>query len=65
MMENNKIKPPEYVVIREVLIPFQRIYGEIIEISGTALNILPIPTAVAIIPKIAVNEPMRIILSKW
>ena len=64
-MENNKINPPENVVTREVFKPFHKICGAMFEISGKILKALLIPTAVAIIPNIAVIEPTNIILSMW
>ena len=65
IVANNKIKPPANVVTREVFKPFHKIFGAIIEVSGTILRALLIPTAVAIIPNIAVSEPINIILSMW
>ena len=64
-VENNKIMPPANVVTREVFKPFHKICGAIFEISGTILRALLIPNAVAIIPNIAVTEPINIILSMW
>ena len=65
MVDINNINPPEKVVTKEVFKPFHKICGAILEISDTMLKALLIPTAVAIIPKIAVNEPNSIILSIW
>ena len=59
------MNPPENVVTNEVFIPFNKICGATFEISGTILRALLIPTAVAIIPNIAVTEPINIILSMW
>ena len=64
-VENNNIKPPVYVVTKEVFKPFHKIFGAIFEISGTILRALLIPTAVPIIPNIAAAEPINIILSMW
>ena len=64
-VEKNKIKPPENVVTKEDFKPLHKICGAIFEISGTILKVLLIPTAVAIIPNIAVTEPINMILSMW
>ena len=64
-VENNKIKPPEKVVTKEDFRPFHKICGAIFEMSGVKLKTVFIPRAVAIIPKIAVTEPINIILSMW
>tara|TARA_B100001741_G_scaffold295918_1_gene279386 strand:- start:284 stop:643 length:360 start_codon:yes stop_codon:yes gene_type:complete len=64
-VDKNKIKPPENVVTREDFKPLQRICGAIFEILGERLKALLIPTAVAMIPKMAVAEPINIILSMW
>ena len=64
-VENNKINPPENVVTREVFKPSNKICGAIFEMSGAIFQALLIPTAVEIMPNIAVNEPTNIILSIW
>ena len=62
-VEKNKIKPPENVVTKDDFKPLHKICGAIFEISGAILNALFIPRPVAMIPKIAVNEPINMILS--
>tara|TARA_Y100001970_G_scaffold275305_1_gene376366 strand:+ start:180 stop:374 length:195 start_codon:yes stop_codon:yes gene_type:complete len=64
-VENNNINPPENVVTIEVFKPFHKICGAIFEISGAIFKAFLIPTAVAIIPNMAVAEPINIILSMW
>ena len=65
IVENNKVTPPAKVVTKEVLRPFHKIFGAIFEISGKILKALLIPTPVAMMPNIAVAEPINIILSVW
>ena len=64
-VENNKIKPPANVVTKEVFKPSNKICGAIFEISGAILQALLIPTAVEIMPNIALSEPINMILSIW
>ena len=64
-VEKNKIKPPENVVTKADFKPLHKICGAIFEISGEILKALLIPIAVAMIPKMAVAEPINIILSMW
>ena len=64
-VEKNKIRPPENVVTNEVFKPFQKICGETFEISETILKALLIPTPVEMMPKIAVPDPINMILSMW
>ena len=64
-VENNKMNPPANVVTSEVFKPFNRTSGATFEILGTMLHALLIPTAVEIMPNIAVSEPINMILSMW
>ena len=64
-LDHEVITSPEKVVTKEVLRPFHKICGAIFEISGTILKALLIPTPVAMMPNIAVAEPINIILSVW
>ncbi len=59
------MKPPENVVTNEVFKPFHKICGAIFEISGTIFKVLLIPTPVDMMPKIAVPDPINMILSMW
>ena len=59
------MKPPENVVTNEVFKPFHKICGAIFEISGIIFKALFIPKPVDIIPKIAVPDPINMILSMW
>jgi len=64
-VEKNKIKPPEKVVTKEDFKPPHKIFGATFEMSGVKLKAPLIPIPVAIIPNIAVTEPINIILSMW
>ena len=64
-VEKNKMKPPENVVTNEVFKPFHKICGAIFEISGIIFKVLLIPTPVDMMPKIAVPDPINMILSMW
>ena len=59
------MKPPANVVTREVFKPFNRMCGATFEILDTMLHALLIPSAVEIMPNIAVSEPINMILSMW
>tara|TARA_B100001287_G_C22422330_1_gene407462 strand:+ start:354 stop:668 length:315 start_codon:yes stop_codon:yes gene_type:complete len=64
-VENNKMNPPANVVTKEVFKPSNKICGAIFEILGTIFQALLIPTAVEVMPNIAVSEPTNMILSIW
>ena len=64
-MESNKTKPPENVVTKADLRPFHKIWGDIFETSVAILKAELTPAHVERIPKIAVNDPIRMILSMW
>ena len=64
-VENNKTKPPENVVTKADLRPLHNIWGDIFDTSVVILKAALTPAPVEIIPKIAVNDPIRIILSMW
>ena len=64
-VERNKIRPPENVVTNEVFKPFHKICGAMFEISGIIFKVLLIPTPVDMMPKIAVPDPINMILSMW
>ena len=51
------------MVTKEVFKPLNRICGAIFEELGAMLQALLIPTAVEIMPNIAVSEPINMILS--